>query len=77
MDFNSDCQSDLVIETLDPNGKRYLEFIVITNNRLGYVDSFIVPENYSIGNFVYLSSKIVPDLIFFDKTTSEIVLYQN
>jgi hypothetical protein len=77
VDFNNDCQSDLVIETVDGNKQRYLEFIVISNNKLGYIDSFKIPSSFSTGSFVFLSSKTLQDLVFFDNSAQELVIYEN
>lgn len=77
IDINRDCRADIVLETHDDKGSRYLEFYYYMNSKFGLINVVQIPSTYSLGVVEDINENNNPDLLFIDKNSGKLVVYLN
>lgn len=77
VDLNQDCKSDIVLETVDTKGGRFLEFFYFYKGKFGFIKSVTIPKTFSIGTFKDINGNNCPDLTFFDSESKSLKIFLN
>lgn len=77
MDINRDCRADIILESVDENNNRFLEFYYYMNSKFGLIKVVPIPKSYSLGTVEDINENSNPDLLFIDKETGKLVIHLN
>ena len=77
IDINRDCRSDIILESVDENGQRWLEFYYYMNGGFGFIKELPISETYSIGVVEDINENNNPDILFFDSSTKQLLIFLN
>lgn len=77
IDVNRDCRADIILETKDKSGNRYLEFYYYMNSKFGLINVVPIPDNYSLGVVEDINENNNPDLLFIEKDTGKLQVFLN
>lgn len=77
-DFNGDCRADFFWEVVDASGNHFVEIYLYTDQgAFALVKRVPISASYQAGTAVDINEDGLPDLVFFDSATREMVAFFN